>query len=240
MEAIKEALEYAVDLSPAKLHVVGEETYSDKRLYRVDRKELDLAEPIPVNTLTSLVDYIKQNIDEIERESLFINVISSTEVTLQSVLNIDRKRETIMHCKAQIPSILYNMFYDRETFNILMQSAFDRTDDRDIILKVIGNLTDENVRTIGDDGVSQAVTIRESVANLENVKVPNPVILKPYRSFAEIEQIESKFVFRIKDGGSCALFEADGGAWKLSCKERIKLYLSQALADLDTQIMIIG
>ena len=35
---------------------------------------------------------------------------------------------------------------------------------------------------------------------LADVIVPNPVKLRPYRTFAEIEQPESSYVFRIKDG----------------------------------------
>lgn len=43
----------------------------------------------------------------------------------------------------------------------------------------------------------------------------------------------SSFIFRVKDndrlGVSCALFEADGGAWKNEAKKNIKEYLEKEL-----------
>ncbi|MEB9782308.1 hypothetical protein P4K16_30685, partial [Bacillus cereus] len=58
----------------------------------------------------------------------------------------------------------------------------------------------------------------------------NPVQLSPYRTFVEVEQPESKFVFRMREGARCGLFEADGGAWKLEAMNNIKEYLKEALA----------
>lgn len=65
--------------------------------------------------------------------------------------------------------------------------------------------------------------------------VPNPVKLKPYRTFLEVDQPVSEFIFRMKqdkyDGVLCALFEADGGAWKMEATERIKKYLESELKE---------
>ena len=58
--------------------------------------------------------------------------------------------------------------------------------------------------------------------------VPNPVRLRPYRTFGEIEQPESAYVFRIKDserGPAFKLVEADGGLWKNDAMKRIKEYM---------------
>src|SRR5690606_26037278 len=112
-----------------------------------------------------------------------------------------------------------------------LQSAFVKNDDRDVILKVVGNVKEEDVKTYGDDGVSQSVTAKVGVATVGQVEVPNPVSLKPYRTFAEVEQPESEFIFRMKNGPRCSLFEADGGAWKLQAISNIKSYLSAALEE---------
>lgn len=67
--------------------------------------------------------------------------------------------------------------------------------------------------------------------------IPSPVRLKPYRTFTEVDQPESDFVFRMKedkyDGVQCALFEADGGAWKLHAMESIQEYLEEQLKGVD-------
>ncbi|KHO31340.1 hypothetical protein OR63_10900, partial [Clostridium tetani] len=82
---------------------------------------------------------------------------------------------------------------------------------------------------VGDDGVSQAATIKTGVASVNEVKVPNPVVLAPFRTFPEIEQPESKFIFRMQSGPRAALFEADGGAWRNEAMIKIKAYLEEQL-----------
>lgn len=83
--------------------------------------------------------------------------------------------------------------------------------------------------TTGDDGISQQVTIKTGVATVGNAIVPNPVTLKPYRTFVEVEQPESKFIFRMKDGPTAALFEADGGVWRNKAMHEIKKYIYENL-----------
>ena len=64
--------------------------------------------------------------------------------------------------------------------------------------------------------------------------VPNPVKLRPYRTFAEIEQPQSSYVFRIQDGDhgpSFKLVEADGGLWKNAVMKKIKEYLEFELSE---------
>jgi len=63
------------------------------------------------------------------------------------------------------------------------------------------------------------------------------VVLRPYRTFLEIEQPASAFVFRLRRGRegelpTCALFEADGGRWKLEAIERIRDYLKEQLSEI--------
>jgi hypothetical protein len=54
----------------------------------------------------------------------------------------------------------------------------------------------------------------------------------------EVEQPVSSFIFRMKEdkyskGIQCALFEADGGAWKLEAMQAIKAYLDSELEAVD-------
>ena len=58
--------------------------------------------------------------------------------------------------------------------------------------------------------------LKTGVANLAKAKAPNPVMLRPYRTFAEVEQPASQFVFRIDKNAEMALFSADGGKWHLN------------------------
>ena len=65
--------------------------------------------------------------------------------------------------------------------------------------------------------------------------LPNPVTLRPFRTFTEVEQPASSFVFRAKqkDGGmEFMLVEADGGAWRGEAMRNIKEYMQKAIPEL--------
>jgi len=106
------------------------------------------------------------------------------------------------------------------------------TKDLEKIMKVAGNIKAGTTANYDDDGISQKTTIKSGIANSTDVIVPNPVRLMPYRTFGEIGQPESAYVFRIKDsdrGPAFKLVEADGGLWKNAVMEKIKEYLALEL-----------
>ena len=92
-----------------------------------------------------------------------------------------------------------------------------------------------NLETFAGGELSRQIkTTIKSGVELADVIVPNPVKLRPYRTFAEIEQPESSYVFRIKDserGPAFKLVEADGGLWKNVTMKKIKEYLELELAE---------
>ena len=183
----REALEYLVNLGYEKEPIVrvgGLGVYSKDKLIKMEQP---VADTLKVTTLTGLIDYIKSNIDKVEEE-LLIQVKSNEEVNLYSPLNEDRNRELFLRAEAILPSnIRYDRFLDTEQFNIMLQSSFVDRGDRKTLLTYTALTQDGPVRTIGDDGVSQQVTVKTGVASLENAKVPNPVELAPYRTFPEVE-----------------------------------------------------
>ena len=111
---------------------------------------------------------------------------------------------------------------------------FIESDDLTVLKQVAGNIESGTTANYDDDGVSQKTTIKSGIANKTDVIVPNPVKLRPYRTFAEIEQPQSSYVFRIQDGDhgpSFKLVEADGGLWKNATMKKIKDYLAYELAE---------
>lgn len=227
----REALEYLVSLGEEKDSIVKLEqgTFTKERLSRITEAK---AETLIVSTLTGLVDYIKSNIDTLP-EKLLVQIKSHKEVALYSPLNVDRDREQYISADAILPNnVQYDRFIGTEQFNIMLQSAFVDVGSKSTLLKYTGLIQDEAVKTTGDDGVSQQVTVKTGVASVGQAIVPNPVELAPYRTFPEVEQPISKFIFRMKEGPSAALFEADGGAWRNQAILNIKEYLQEELKEL--------
>lgn len=78
--------------------------------------------------------------------------------------------------------------------------------------------------------MTQRVTAHSGISLVKQVSVPNPVVLAPYRTFTEVEQPKSPFVFRIRQTGDevqAALFAADADAWKREAIANIRDWFEQ-------------
>ena len=230
---IKKALEYIVGLNAPHFNEISGETYSDKELHRISYNPK--ARSIEMTTLTSLVEYIKANVDSMY-DKMIVHVVSPTEVSLYSQLDDERIREYMVSVEAQIPEFSYGRYMGHESFLIALQSKFIDNNDRALLLRFAGTVENGTVAKYGDDGVSQKATIKTGIASKGEALVPNPVKLRPFRTFVEVEQPESAFIFRMRQdensGVECAIFEADGGAWKNAAMKNIKEYLQYELADM--------
>lgn len=224
---IKHALEYLVGLGKTEVIDVGGQKYSTKGLHHVKDP---VPEPLKLNSLTGIVDYIKTQFHIAVENPVVVQVDSHLQVSIRSQLKHDANRDHYAMAQAIVPTIRFGCFFPIEEFNIMMQSMFVPSDITAAVLKVVGNIKEEKVKNVGDDGVSQVVTAKTGIARVEDIILPNPVILAPYRTFAEVEQPASRFVFRMKEGPQAALFEADGGAWKLAAMLNIADYLKSELA----------
>ncbi|ENZ12412.1 hypothetical protein [Enterocloster clostridioformis] len=233
MDMTRDALQYVVGLKTAEVLDINGEKYVDKDVHRVD-KELR-ASAIQMNTLTSLVDYLKASVDSMA-DKMLVQVVSPTKVRVLSMLDADRKREELVDVEAMIPDFEYGRYMGNERFIIALQSKFINNDDRTLLLQFAGTVKDESIAQYGDDGVTQKATIKTGITSVGDAVVPNPVKLRPFRTFIEVEQPESAFVFRMRQaeehGVECAIFEADGGAWKNAAMKSIKEYLQYELAEL--------
>ena len=239
MEGIKEAIAYIVNPAnkaetPQVVEIDGK-TYCNKEMVRYDKKKK--ANPITATTLTSLVDYIRDNQNEL-REQMIIHVESPTEVSLYSGLLEERDRETLFYARAMMPSFSWGHEYGQEAFLVSMQACFLPTEDRDAVTALASNIVNTQQATYSDDGVSQQAVIKTGITTKDNALVPNPVKLIPYRTFLEVEQPASDFVFRVGESRGEPTFkltEADGGRWKLDAMANIKMYLEAALENIQCE-----
>lgn len=208
----------------------GLKNYSVDNEGRFEILSSAIQEPLELTTLTGLVDYINSEID-LGQNSYLLQIENEHRVALKTPL-INGRRQTLARAVADVPEIDLNYFMEVEKMNIMLQSSFAATEDRDLILKVIGNIREESVKNTGDDGISQQVRINQGVSTVTDVRVPNPVVLAPYRTFSEVyQQPSSNFIFRMKEGPKGALFEADGGAWRNTAISRVALFLETELKE---------
>jgi hypothetical protein len=231
---IKEAIEKILSLAPVQVLQFDSRSYTSAGLHPV---KIPVPEPIKTLTLTSIVDYLSSNFDGLNHEGLMIHINGHDQVSLLGQLGIDDFCERAYYMKATAiqSKFIFGQYIDLENFIIDMQAQFVQTDTTRKIMAIIGNLHDDHIKNISDDGITQKVTTKKGISLAgPEVNLPNPVRLQPFRTFAEIEQPESSYVLRLKSvpncGPQCALFAAGGEAWKNETILRIKQWLVERVS----------
>ena len=240
---IEAAINRILDLKDPAIAVVNDETWV-KDGYKYAKPTTPTM--LTLYSLNSLVDYLKDNVDQHNPKDLMVHVINFRTVRVISHLDlIHRCRDEYVQSvyDPTSPYASYDDYMTLENFKIWLLTDFEDNEDRQAILRLVGNVSDQQVKTATDDGISQAVSSRVGIAKVETAMVPNPVKLIPFRTFSEVRQPRSNFVLRMQSGiregdlPKAALFEADGGEWKVNAMLNIKSWLKDALPN---DISVIG
>lgn len=216
-----------------RLVTVGERTFSTTPLH--DTRVKDPEPPVvEVRTLGAVVDYLSENQDGLSAKEVFLHIVSPRRVEVVShIFGEMNQRSTYLVALSPIPSLVTGIYEPVEEAVIQLMQHFTATPGREELLKLLGNVQTEAVTTRKDDGVTQKVQARAEVVGVETVEVPNPVALAPYRTFREVNQPASPFLFRLKmaqDQVLAMLDEADGKEWELLAVERVRAWLAEQLS----------
>lgn len=126
----------------------------------------------------------------------------------------------------------YGTWQTIEDFLVMLRARFGATEDREKLVKTLGNIQGGSLKTAIDDGFSQKVNVHVGVSLLGEEKIANPVQLKPYRTFHDIDQPASAFVVRLKQDNNqtvhAMIVEADGGLWQRTAMDGIYKFLADA------------
>ncbi len=188
-----------------------------------------------VDTLEALVKLIRtEGINH--SPLLYVRVDSARRVMVDTTYThkeyAEFSRLPLYEAVSDVPSISVNQYMSQEHAVIELQSLYAVTDDRDYLLALLSRIdVNQGVSSV-DNGISQEVSVRTGAVLKEQQTVQPIVHLQPYRTFLEVEQPASDFLLRLDKDGRPALYEADGGAWKLEAKRNIAAYLGEQLADL--------
>lgn len=199
-------------------------------------------DPVEVLTLSGLVDYIEKNVDELKRPELMLQVVDPKTVKLMSkICGVNRKRDDFAEAKVdeELEEYPFGRFMPTEEFVIRLRSMFSPTPDLERVIAFTSRLVTGATLTNEDDGITQTATVKVGVTGAlkASEQAPIIVVLKPFRTFRELDQIESEFLFRIRVDGEgkppvCALFEADGGRWRNFAVMAIRDWLAEKIKDI--------
>lgn len=181
------------------------------------------------HTLTAIKDYIG-SIDGNPNMMVHVEDWNAVRLTGQ-VFGRERQRECFIESKAYDIKHQFNISIPLKQFIVYIQSSFVQDEVTSTILRVLGSVVQGREAEYTDDGLTQRVTARAGVTRREVVDLPNPVTLRPFRTFMDIEQPASLFVLRLNAGRdgeqpTVSLTEADGGAWKNQVIASIKEFFA--------------
>lgn len=231
----KDALQYLIDecKRPETVEIEGR-TYSTKGLIAIKEPGVDC---LYVHTLTGIKDYLLPEGDMLPFLSefssageVFIHVKSFDNVMVYGIASGKwKQREEFI--KAVLPEerrFQFNSWISIENMIIELQAKFVPTDDITRVLSYLSRVEEGVIGVSEDDGVSQVLTVSKKIGGAlkDKEKAPCRVELSPYRTFMDIDQPVSSFVLRLKEGGQAALFDSDGGKWKMDAIQGIKSWLS--------------
>lgn len=226
---LKEALQYLLSLGETVIFPADERgrKYSNKGIVPVSLPPLDL---MPIHTLDGFIDLINLNFEGIDRKGVVVIVEDEGTVKLFSRVSDmwNRRTEFLRAVLPDVKAFQFGAFIDQESFIIGLQSQFLASGDRDELTKVVSAITTDSTVLSADNGYSQEVQVKAGIALKDTTVIKPRVTLAPYRTFREIVQPSSEFIVRVRKGQNgplVALFEADGGKWKIDAVEAINKYL---------------
>jgi hypothetical protein len=234
---IKEAINRILELDRGIIQQdIGGRIYTNKELRRLEHPNEYTPTQRKFETLEGLAMFVKDFKPpvDVDLENLFFHVESPSQVSLCGQLQHDNFNKRFVYATASMELEKFKFssggkpqLYDLEMFVIALQSLFVPNEDLDIIIDNACGVSSENVATNNDDRMSQTIELRTGIVTKSKVKVKNPVKLRPFRTFREVDQPESSFILRWHNAKPmCAsLWEGDGGAWRGVAMKSIKDWL---------------
>lgn len=224
----------------AKTYEINGVTYTNNPLHIVRHK--DTANTLVFNDLSSIVPMLKNELVQFKLP-VYIVVADYNEVYVTTSLDGEKDREIPYKAKSNYSPFSFGRMYEYEDFVIALRSMFVQNADTEDLLKLLKTITDSNAVEVEDDGITQKITANKGVKLAAQSTKAAPIRkLAPFRTFSEVEQPTSEFLFRVRNNNTFSLFEADGGAWKRTAKASIKEFYSKAFAaEIEkNEVIIIG
>lgn len=222
-------------------HIVNDSLYVTKSLHKIYDEYCD---DVHLNSLSALVDFVKTTV-EVSKDKFSMPLLidaSHSSIVVRSSLDKDMRRNYIARVNPTLPHINFDRWMSMEQFIIQLQTCFVHTDNQEKLISLVSHFNSSTEAEISDDGLGQNVTVKNK-SGLNSVEKINPIVkLQPYLTYYEVEQPETMFLIRVRDGGELCIIEADGGAWKQEAQKRVSAYLrDQLVALIDSgDVVIVG
>lgn len=213
---------------------VDGKTFMSKPVFETKPEPPKVPTHVDVFTLQGFADLISESIETLKPEEYVVHVRSFANVVLIAKKSDEhgRRQKLIDAGPVKFDQFEFGKWITQEEFVIAVSSRFvngGETNDKDYVLRIASSLTSDATSISEDNGFSQKATIKAGLAHLEITTLKPQVNLAPFRTFPEVGQPISSFVFRAKqsqNGPLLMLVEADGGKWKIDAINEVRRFLA--------------
>lgn len=224
---LKEMIEKIVSLAPVSTHKIGKFEFAGNKLHEVMPP---MAHSQRLHSLTSLVDQAKLDFEEEVKTEIVIASPTQASIVESERDDYGRIQELayvdLSHLK---PSLIDGQRYSVEDFILNLQRSFKRDVNMESLLELVSNIKLREESDLVDDGITQTVSAKSGTTLTEKVTIKNPMKLKPFVAFPEIDVPAKEFIFRIHRNGvssvSVSLSTSDSVQWDLQVLELIKKWI---------------
>lgn len=231
---IKEAIDKIISLASLEVIEVDSRQFTSRSVNEIRPQ---LIEPIVVHSLTAIVDFFEGEVDvncDVNPDLTVIHIVDPHTVKVIDGVADDtyRNREHFLTAQRINSEFEFDTYFDQEKMVMKLLTMFEQTTVLEDVIKVVSGLIVSSDIEVNDDGISQEVKVRKGASRIEKVEIKNPIMLKPIRTFTEVDQVESPYVLRIRERNGepqIAIFEAGGGQWKNDAIQNIKKWLAKRI-----------
>jgi hypothetical protein len=186
-------------------------------------------------SLSQVVSFVKLLIAE-KADHVTINVPSHLKISVWTKL-LDDNLNIETAAAADFSSVFEPFPFGRqltqEEFIINVMTKFEDDESRAELLKLVSSVKDARLSTSDDDGISQVVATKMGVHLASETAVKNLWKLQTFKTFPEVEQPVIPYILRLHQRESempkFALYECDGGKWKIETTIAIREWLKNQL-----------
>ncbi len=195
---IKSAINRILELSVPNVIDQNGRRYVDKNMNELDPP--CYAKPLEVHTLSAIMDYIRSGADKWSMKTgrFVLHVEDFNQVHLYRELDDRKKRDHLLSASSFPCAFPFGRWMELEHFIIQLQTSFVATEALEDLASLAGNIVSQAEVSQKDDGITQQVTVKDGISLVRPIAVKNPVILRPYCTFTDIDQPEGNFVFRLQ------------------------------------------
>ncbi|HVJ09717.1 MAG TPA: hypothetical protein VM554_15170 [Acidisarcina sp.] len=194
------------------------------------------APTLNVSTLAGFVDAYKANIDGFpEQVAVQIEDYRTVALVALEADSFGRRHVWARARHADEIPFRFDTYYTPEDFLLAFRASFLFNENAVLVQRIASNVSAENSVALADDGMSQSVVLKVGAVTREAIKLPaEGVSLIPWRTFREVNPVESKFLLRmknVKDGIPTVVLHEIDAKWKLDTIGSITKWIKYELPE---------